>query len=428
MEQENFLADKIENPTPEKRKKSSKGKKVKNVKTDILLENGIQVFGEDVPLPISAFSDSPTSIPSFLKKSMQLLSYENPTPVQMQAIPLLLNARHVVTCAQTGSGKTLAYLFPLLVQLSQRRINKLFALVILPTKELAAQIFNELSMLIQNSKIRAFKVSKLSKIKSKNMNAYHILVSTPQRLVELINDKLRLDLSSVKYLICDEGDLLLTEGKRGFKNQLAMIYNACPSSTVKSIFSATVGQDVEDWAALYLDRPVTVLIGANSAPETIHQELVFVGQNAGKILAVRNMVTAGLDPPVLVFTNTIEGARELFDELIYDGINVEVMHADKTEAQRTNIVTAFRTGRIWVLITTDLMARGIDFKGIKKVINFDVPNSAVNYIHRIGRTGRFGSSGSAITFYTEADIPKLKKILPVLKASNTPLPDFLASL
>uniref|UniRef100_A0A6B2G6P8 RNA helicase n=1 Tax=Myxobolus squamalis TaxID=59785 RepID=A0A6B2G6P8_MYXSQ len=112
-------------------------------------------------------------------------------------------------------------------------------------------------------------------------------------------------------------------------------------------------------------------------------------------------------------------------ELIYDGINVEVMHSDKTETQRLNIVNAFRIGKIWILITTDLMSRGIDFKGIKKVINFDPPNSIVNYIHRIGRTGRAGMPGTAITFYTEKDIPKIKKILPILRASNATLPKFL---
>ncbi|KAF1742918.1 hypothetical protein MXB_748, partial [Myxobolus squamalis] len=333
-------------------------------KIDCRSNNGIHVFGENIPEPIESFIHSSFIIPPYLKAAMDILKYEIPTPIQMQMIPIIFQKRNSLGCAPTGSGKTFSYLFPILIQLNERKGSRIFVVVIAPTKELSTQV-----------------------------------------------------------LILDEGDLLFTEGKKGFKNQIATIYNACPPTAKHCIFSATISEEIERWADLHLENCVTVLIGSkNSPPESISQELMFVGQESGKIMAIRNM---SLDPPVLVFVNTIDKARELFMELIYDGINVEVMHSDKTETQRLNIVNAFRIGKIWILITTDLMSRGIDFKGIKKVINFDPPNSIVNYIHRIGRTGRAGMPGTAVTFYTEKDIPKIKKILPILRASSAILPKFL---
>lgn len=143
-----------------------------------------------------------------------------------------------------------------------------------------------------------------------------------------------------------------------------------------------------------------------------------VGREEGKLLAMRQLIAEGLRPPVLVFLQSKERAKELFHELVYDGINVDVIHAERTQEQRDAVIRQFRSGEIWVLICTDLMARGIDFKGVNMVINYDLPQSAVSYIHRIGRTGRAGRRGLAVTFFTEADMEALRSIANVVKLSG----------
>ncbi len=141
-----------------------------------------------------------------------------------------------------------------------------------------------------------------------------------------------------------------------------------------------------------------------------------MGQESGKLVAIRQLIQQGINPPVLVFVQSIERAKELFRELIYDGLNVDVIHSERTQAQRDNIVDNFRIGKIWVLISTELMSRGIDFKGVSMVINYDFPQSAASYIHRIGRTGRAGRKGKAITYFTKEDAPFVKTYLVLMKS------------
>lgn len=147
----------------------------------------------------------------------------------------------------------------------------------------------------------------------------------------------------------------------------------------------------------------------NAATDLVEQELLFVGNESGKLVAFRNLVHKGLAPPVLVFVQSKERAQQLFSELIYDGINVDAIHADRTQMQRDNTVRSFREGKVWVLICTELMARGVDFKGVNLVVNYDFPPSAIAYIHRVGRAGRAGRKGRAITFFTTDDTANLRR-------------------
>merc|ERR1711872_1031640 len=189
------------------------------------------------------------------------------------------------------------------------------------------------------------------------------------------------------------------------------------------MFSATLGPEVENWCRLSLDNMVKVRVGAaNSATTTINQKLLYCGSEAGKLVAFRDLVRGGLQPPVLVFVQTKERAGELFKELLYDGIHVDVIHSERSEQQRENTVRAFRSGGVWVLICTELMGRGIDFKGVNLVINYDFPPSAVSYIHRIGR------AGSAVTYYTESDRPVLKSIAQVMRNSGCEVPEYMLHL
>ena len=216
----------------------------------------------------------------------------------------------------------------------------------------------------------------------------------------------------------------------GFLDQVDEILAACTCPKIKkALFSATISSGVEELANTFMKDPIRIVIGAkNAATSSITQKLLYVGQEEGKIIAIRQLIQQGMKPPVLLFVQSIDRARDLFKELIYDGINVDVIHSGRSRAQRDLIISNFRSGKIWVLITTELMARGIDFKGVNLVINYDFPQTAESYIHRIGRTGRAGRNGDAVTYFTKDDLPYLKTIVNVMKQSGCDVPDWMLNL
>ncbi|XP_042298292.1 probable ATP-dependent RNA helicase DDX52 [Sceloporus undulatus] len=394
----------------------------------------IYIQGTDLPDPIATFEQlgEEYEIHPKVMRNIEAAGFQTPTPIQMQAIPVMLHGRELLACAPTGSGKTLAFSVPILAHLKQPRNKGFRALIISPTRELASQTHRELVKLSEGTGFRIHMIHKAAaaakKFGRKSAQKFDILVTTPNRLIYLLKQEPpAVDLSRVEWLVVDESDKLFEDGKTGFRDQLATIFLACTSHVVKrAMFSATFAHDVEQWCKLNLDNLVSISIGArNAAAETVDQELLFVGSETGKLLAMRDLVKKGFTPPVLVFVQSIERAKELFHELIYEGINVDVIHADRTQQQRDGVVHSFRAGKIWVLICTALLARGIDFKGVNMVINFDFPSSAVEYIHRIGRTGRAGHSGKAITFFTEDDKPLLRSIASVIQRAGCPVPDYI---
>eukprot|EP01027_Heterolobosea_sp_BB2_P014828 GEZU01021274.1.p1 GENE.GEZU01021274.1~~GEZU01021274.1.p1 ORF type:complete len:295 (+),score=88.91 GEZU01021274.1:155-1039(+) len=213
----------------------------------------------------------------------------------------------------------------------------------------------------------------------------------------------------------------------GFIKQADKIIAACTHPKIqRSLFSATMPEGVEEMARTILRDPIRVTIGARNTPtELVDQKLQFVGTEEGKLIALRQIFQQGIKPPILIFVQTIERAQQLFRELVYDGLNVDVIHGERTPAQRHNIVNNFRIGKIWVLICTNLLARGIDFKGVSCVINFDFPESITSYIHRIGRTGRAGRAGRAITFFTHEDSDQVRGIAHAMKASGCDVPEWM---
>ncbi|XP_035287965.1 probable ATP-dependent RNA helicase DDX52 [Anguilla anguilla] len=397
-------------------------------------QNRINVHGTDIPDPVSTFEElqEEYQLDPRIIQNIRAAGFQTPTPIQMQAIPLMLHRREILACAPTGSGKTIAFCLPLLAHL-KKPVNKGFrALIISPTRELASQTHRELLKLSEGVGFRVHIIDKGSdaakKFGPKSAKKFDILVTTPNRLIYLLKqDPPAVDLSSVEWLVVDESDKLFEDGKKGFRDQLATIFLACSSPHVRrALFSATFALDVEQWCRLNLDNLVSINIGQrNTAADTVEQELLFVGTENGKLLAMRDLIKKGFLPPVLVFVQSIDRARELFHELVYEGINVDVIHADRTQQQRDNVVSSFRSGKIWVLICTALLARGIDFKGVNLVINYDFPTSAVEYIHRIGRTGRAGHKGKALTFFTEDDKPLLRSIANVIKQAGCPVPDYM---
>jgi ATP-dependent RNA helicase DDX52/ROK1 len=348
----------------------------------------------------------------------------------MQSIPTILSDRDVIACAPTGTGKTLSFAIPIAAKLEKPSKVGYRALIISPTRELAQQINDQFERI---SKFTKFKIHFLNKATSaalkqdpQNRPKFDVLVTTPLRLVQAIKGEL-IDLSSVKYLIFDEADKLF---EPEFVEQIDDIISACSNSKLKkALFSATLPDIVEKLASSILHDPVRILIGnKNSVTQLIKQELVYVGQESGKLVAIRQLISKGIQPPVLIFVQSIERAKELFHELIYDQINVDVIHSERTQSQRGQIIQNFKQGKIWVLICTELMARGIDFKGVNLVINYDFPQTIQSYVHRIGRTGRAGRKGEAITLFTDDDSDFLRAIVNVMRQSGCDVPQWMLEL
>ncbi|KAI0989023.1 hypothetical protein GJ496_005480, partial [Pomphorhynchus laevis] len=208
---------------------------------------------------------------------------------------------------------------------------------------------------------------------------------------------------------------------------LGIIMKACTNPKLNmAMFSATYANDVEQWCKLNITDLVQVTIGQrNVAVDSVEQKLIYAGNEEGKMIGLRNLFFEGLQSPILIFVQTKQRAADLFKELLYDGYMVASIHSNLTQSQRDKVMDAFESGKIWVLICTDLFGRGLDFKEIRVVINYDLPDSAVTYIHRIGRTGRAGEKGKAFTFFTDSDIPRMRSIANVVKQSGAFVPDYL---
>lgn len=394
--------------------------------------------GEDIPLPIGSFEDLITRF-QFDKRLLNNLvenHFTEPTPIQSEGIPLTLHGRDIVACAPTGSGKTLAFLIPLLQQiLADGKDSKgLKGLIVSPTKELANQIFAECSKLAQKvflDKNRPLQVALLSKsLNAKLRNKvvsdkkFDIIVTTPLRLIDVVKNE-ALDLSGVKHIIFDEADKLFD---KTFVEQTDDILSSCSNPKLrKSMFSATIPSNVEEIAHNIMMDPVRIIIGhKDAANANIKQDIIYCGNEEGKLIAIRQLVQDGeFRPPVIIFLESITRAKALYHELMYDGLNVDVIHAERTQIQREKIIESFKSGELWCLICTDVLARGVDFKGVNLVINYDVPRTAQAYVHRIGRTGRAGRSGKAVTLYTNLDSLAIKPIINVMKQSGCEVAEWM---
>ncbi|XP_055843283.1 DEAD box protein 52 homolog [Episyrphus balteatus] len=400
-------------------------------------ENKISVIGKNIPPPITAFEDLQTlyNVSPKLVNNLAACKYPTPTPIQMQSMPIMLKGRPLMACAPTGSGKTIAFLTPIINDLKGPKKDGFRALILAPTRELSQQIYRECLRLSEGTALKIHVISKVSqaeqKFGPKSSKKYDILISTPNRVRYLLQQEPPvLDLKNIEWFVIDEADKMLEEGQNSFKEQFDDILTACTSEKKKlALFSATYTVPVSKWALKNLKGLVRVTIGQqNAATELVNQELLFVGSESGKLIAIRDLVREGLKPPVLIFVQSKDRAKQLFEELLYDGINVDVIHADRTQQQRDNVVRAFREGHIWVLICTELMGRGIDFKGVNLVINYDFPPTTISYIHRIGRTGRAGRPGHAITFFTQNDTTNLRGIAQIIKNSGGTVPDYMLKL
>jgi len=389
----------------------------------------IAIEGSDCPDPMRSFDElGPVyEMPEFLTKSVRSMKYTVPSKIQMQAIPAMARGREVLCCAPTGSGKTAAFLIPLLARLKAptKRKGTPRGLVVLPTAELALQTQREAQKLIgdDNDRWRCLALTKASR-KTLSERRVDVLVSTPGAMLGVID---QLTLSSVEVLVFDEADKLF---ELGFLEQVYRVLAGCSHPKIqRALFSATLGQGVENLARSVLQDPLRITIGRRGgATADVKQSLLYVGREDGKLLAMRQMITKGIKTPAIVFVQSKERAQQLFHEMIYDGLNVDLIHSDRTKAQREAVIDNFRAGKVWFLICTDLLARGMDFKGVKLVINFDFPQSVSSYVHRIGRTGRAGKPGEAVTFFGDTDAELLRSIAGTIADSGCEVPQWMMAL
>lgn len=395
-------------------------------------QNKIVVSGEkqsEQCRPIASFEET---FEGPLLDNIHHYGYTKPTPIQMQAIPLLLQKTDLLACAPTGSGKTLAFALPIISRLKKHNASGYRAVVVSPTRELATQIYNQFRKMTEKNSLRVNLLTKSNAViqsqkATELATSYDILITTPQRLVNAVKEE-NIQLDQVKILILDEADRLFEDG---FVEQTDEILAACSNKSLrKALFSATLPSGVEQLAKSVMKHPVRIIVGhKDTITDLIEQSLQFVGTESGKLVAMRQLAKTGmLKPPVLIFVQSIERAKELYEELSEDSLNVDVIHSDRPQGQRDDVIAKFRRGQIWILIATELLSRGIDFQHVSLVVNYDFPQSLQSYIHRIGRTGRAGHSGKAITFFSKDDARYLKSVASVIQASGGEVPAWMLDL
>ena len=339
--------------------------------------------------------------------------YETPTPIQAKTVPPALVGRDVLGCAQTGTGKTAAFALPILNRLGQRNCrtepNRPLSLVLAPTRELAIQIGESFATYGKRLQLRQALVyggvSQVNQVRMLNRGA-HILVATPGRLLDLMNQG-HIELHQLEVFVLDEVDRMLD---MGFLPDLKRIISQLPNRRQSLFFSATLPPRIMELAKRLLRKPVSVNVTPKSpSVEKIEQRVLFV-ERSGKQALLRNVLTSDEVDRALVFTRTKRGANVLAEKLVRGGIKATAIHGNKSQNARQQALAAFRRNQVQVLVATDVAARGIDIDGITHVVNFDLPHEPENYVHRIGRTGRAGGVGIALSFCSQTERSELGAI------------------
>ncbi|PFH54729.1 hypothetical protein AMATHDRAFT_135053 [Amanita thiersii Skay4041] len=395
--------------------------------------------GNNVPKRIEAFEElgQRYSMSKLLLTNLKKCNYTQPTAIQSHGVPILIQNRDLAAISPTGTGKTLSYLLPIFVSLKapssseEREFGRgVRALIICPTKELAHQIYNECLKLAQGRKWKIVLFSKAAASTLSNKivrDRIDMIISTPLRLVASLQSG-TIELDNVRHLILDEADRLLDAE---FLPQVQEIVAACTHAAVqKAVFSATLPAGVEKLAMNMLRDPIRVVVGLKDTPlPLIAQTLTYVADDQSKLPSLLSYLAKPYNPPLLIFTSTQPRAASLVEELILNRIrNVDCLHAGMSNKERGEALSRMRNGESWIMVTTEVMARGMDFKGVREVISYDFPTSVQSYVHRIGRTGRAGREGKATTYFTDEDGPYLKPIANVLLQSGSMVPDWMLKL
>lgn len=354
--------------------------------------------------------------PSLLK-GIHDLGFLRPTPIQAQAIPHILAGRDLIGCAQTGTGKTAAFVLPILHKLLEGKSGKhVRALIIAPTRELALQSMDHLKSLSRYVHLKGeaiFGGVPMQPQISALARGIDIISATPGRLLDHIYSG-RIDFVDLQVLVLDEADRMLD---MGFLPDIRKILRLLPPKRQNLMFSATMPPEILTLAHEILDHPVNVQVGHRSAPAVGIRHAVYPVPRHLKVELLLELLRAEEMTSVLVFTRTKRSADRLTHELARSGIRISVLHGDRSQGQRLRALDQFRHGDVQVLVATDIAARGIDIEEISHVINFDVPNSPDDYVHRIGRTARAEATGDAFTLVDKEEEPIVREIEQALHRS-----------
>ncbi|MHC0037057.1 DEAD/DEAH box helicase [Pseudoneobacillus sp. C159] len=344
-----------------------------------------------------------------LSEILKSLGISIPTPIQEQAIPLVLGGSDVIAQSQTGTGKTYAFILPILEKINTED-SHIQALIVTPTRELALQITNEIKKLIEErDDIRVLAIyggqdveAQLKKLK----NGRHIVIGTPGRLLDHIRRE-TVDFSNTKFLVLDEADQML---HIGFLPEVEQIINETPASRQTMLFSATMPDEIRKLARRHMKNPQNIQVEKTQAPlENIKQIAISTVDRAkqGDLIELLQMYRPYLG---VIFCRTKRRVTKLYEALKANGFNCDELHGDLSQAKREQVMKRFRKAEIQYLIATDVASRGLDVEGVTHVFNYDIPEDVESYIHRIGRTGRAGGEGLAITLYAPKDKEELLKI------------------
>ncbi len=347
--------------------------------------------------------------------------YLTPTPIQAQAIPQVLSGRDVMGAAQTGTGKTAAFTLPILHRLMPLATHSasparhpVRALMLAPTRELADQVAENVRRYSQHTPLRStvvFGGVDIGPQKEALRRGCEVLIATPGRLLDHVEQK-TVNLSQVQLLVLDEADRMLD---MGFLPDLDRIIKLLPTQRQTLLFSATFSNEIRKLGRTFLQNPVEIEVaGRNATADTVTQ-IAYAIRSEDKRAAVVHLVKSRNLRQVIVFSNTKIGTARLARELARDGVRAESIHGDKSQADRMKALEAFKAGELEVLVATDVAARGLDVAGVPCVINYDLPYNAEDYVHRIGRTGRAGASGEAISFYAAGDERLLQDVEKLIR-------------
>lgn len=347
-----------------------------------------------------------------LVRAVTQQGYQEPTPIQQQGIPAVLAGSDVLAAAQTGTGKTAAFTLPLIHKLSDGQTQRGKAPVVLiltPTRELAIQVHANLASYSKGSNIRSTVIYggvSANPQKKALLQGVDMIVATPGRLLDHHGQR-NVDLSKIQTLVLDEADRMLD---MGFIHDIKRVMKALPSERQNLLFSATFSKDIRKLSQTILRKPVEINVAPRNAPaELVDQKMVKCAK-ADKRAVTSWLIGSNNWQQVLVFSRTKHGANRLAKQLTLDGLESAAIHGNKSQGARTRALDGFKKGDIRVLVATDIAARGIDIDQLPHVINFDLPNVAADYVHRIGRTGRAGMSGEAVSLVDREEAPLLRDI------------------
>lgn len=368
-----------------------------------------------------SFSDFPLS-PQLLP-AIEKSGYTEPTPVQLQAIPAILDGRDLLVGAKTGTGKTAAFALPILHKLLSsddfsESTKTLKALVLAPTRELAQQVNDSCKKYANGSGLRSAVIyggvgigPQVEQIKK----GIDLLVATPGRLLDL-HKKRAVDLRSIEFLVFDEADRMLD---MGFKDEIKAVISKLPKRDKQPrqtlLFSATLSDNIYKFSKNLLSNPELIEVDQRNTTAEGVEQIVYNCDPDRKVAIVTHLVKSSDWSQVMIFSRTKQGADDLVNKLCGDGIQSEAIHADRSQAAREKALAEFKQGRVQVLVATDVAARGIDISQLACVINYEMPYKAEDYIHRIGRTGRAGNKGAAISLLIEEENYLLEEIEALLE-------------